>query len=171
MGENKMFNRTIVGLATCLLLMGCATLKPNQVSFTVYAEPPGAMLYEGDVSWGMAPQARIYTGDLKVGTIQTKPITAIWPSGARQTQHFNLPMKQGDRQAILSRPKEAPGLDRDLTFAAQLRSIKAQEDAASAASAAAYYQMLNASKPAAPAYPTTTTCMGLGKDMVSCTSQ
>ena len=124
----------IVPFLMIMFLAGCGgpTLAPNQVMLTYRTEPPGAMLYENGVAWGMAPQTRIYTGDSSAaaaGVIRTQPVTAIWPSGAKKEFGTNLPMGQGPRVATISRPQDAPGLDVDMAHAMKLQQMDAARQA------------------------------------------
>lgn len=121
-----------------LTLTSCATpIGPNQSQLTYISVPPGAMLYENNTAWGMAPQTKIYTS--LDGKTATKGVTAVWPSGAKSTQFFNV--KLGTRQtATMSRPPNAPGMDRDLAFAEQLRLNQETKRAANDAALAAAIQ-------------------------------
>ncbi|PXX42894.1 hypothetical protein [Aquitalea magnusonii] len=112
----KLLRSTII-IATITSLSACAAMQGNQVSLTVKTEPPGAMLYEGNHALGMAPQTLNYNGDPSKNIINTSKVTAIWPSGAQNSQSFNLPMHQGSFSATISRPKNAPGLANDLANA------------------------------------------------------
>lgn len=123
-----------------LVLQGCDTLPSNQVKFTVRSQPPGAMIYEGNTAWGVAPQTRYYTGDTNIGNIRTNPITAIWSSGAKASTFFNLPMGQGDREYVFSRPPDAPGLSVDLDYAAQVQQQASNQQSADAQQRAARAQ-------------------------------
>jgi len=146
-----MLTRLAIAMALCVLAGGCASLEPNQASMTFKTEPPGAMLYyEGNTSWGIAPQTRIYTGDPRKGKIPTGTVTAVWPSGAKQTYRTELPM-HGYFEATISRPADAPGLDKDLAWVATLRQAKAAEDAANS-------------------IPTSTNCIKIGNGFMNCTS-
>lgn len=163
-----MFQKTAyLMLVSCALFTGCATtVAPNQVQVTFKTEPPGALLYEGNVGWGMAPQTRIFTGE-KYGTARTRPITAVWASGAKTTHYFDLRLGHGPREATFSRPVDAPGLDKDLALAAQLQQIQAQQAQAKAAENAALIQMFNATKPSTPTSTNCTTFLG----NVNCTTR
>lgn len=120
-------------VSVCLLLCACATLKPNQTRLTFLTEPPGAMLYEGQTAWGLSPQVKIFTSNN--GDTTTGAVTAIWSSGARKTMTFNVTL--GAKQnATISRPPNAPGMDKDLAFAEQLRQNEAARNAANDAALA-----------------------------------
>ena len=167
--------KKILFLTLLTFLAGCSSSLPrNQVVLTYYAQPPGAMLYgqNGD-AWGMAPQQRVYTSDqFRNGTqVKLGDVIAIWPSGAKAKASLaqqRRPNEEGYYQFTISRPMDAPGLEKDMNYAAQLQSIeaqnraaRAQEDAADMAAYSAYSQMFKT---------TNTTCNNIG-GMVSCTSR
>ena len=155
--------RTLFFLLLCLA--GCATpIQPNQTLLTFVSVPPGAMIYEGQNAWGVAPQVKIYTSTN--GVAKTIPITAIWASGARYTTSFNITL--GARQtATFSRPPNAPGLDKDLMFAEQLRQADAARTAELAASIAG---AIRSAQPAPAPAPVFTNCTKVGNS-VNCISQ
>jgi hypothetical protein len=158
MSEEMM--RTV--LFFCVLaLAGCATpLQPNQTQLTFLSEPPGAMFYEGETAWGVAPQVRIYTS--YNGTTKTNAVTAIWSSGARKTMTFNFTL--GEKQiATFSRPPNAPGLNIDLAFAERLRQ---GDEASRAAGSAAIADVIRASQQKKD--PVITNCINLRGGGVSC---
>lgn len=164
-----------IAYSVLLSLFGCNTLPRNEAALTVYSQPPGAMLYEGDNAWGMAPQQRTYFGNPNFATVQTKPITAIWPSGARVTKAITITLGRSDQYIILSRPPDAPDLDKDLTYAAQLRQQEIEKEKAAAqqrAATAAAISSIYANQPK-PVYqirpPTSTNCMMVG-NMMNCNS-
>ncbi len=135
-----MVQRLKVTTACCIFLSligGCSTLPRNEAALTVYTQPPGAMLYEGDTAWGMAPQKRTYFGNANLTTARTNPITAIWASGAQITKTVTVTMGRSDQYVVLSRPPDAPGLDKDLAYAAQLRQQQIERQQAAAEQQAA----------------------------------
>ena len=96
----------IVGLA------GCAISSPG-AKLTYETSPPGATIYEGGQSVGVAPVMRTYHGDAAGGQIRTPEVTAVWPSGAKTT--FWTFLKPGDDNVTtLTRPANAPNLQADL---------------------------------------------------------
>lgn len=153
------------------LLGACSTLPRNEAALTVYTQPPGAMLYEGDVAWGMAPQQRIYFGNPNFSTAQTKPITAIWPSGTKISKAITVTLGRSDQFVVLSRPPDAPDIDKDLAYAAQLRQQEIEKEKAAAqhrAATAAAISAIYANQPK-PIYqvpqPTNTNCIMLGNTL------
>lgn len=103
----------ITALAAALLLAGCATTPVTTATLTYDSSPDGAMLYEGDQSLGVVPVSRTYSADPKTGQVTTPDVKAVWPSGASVT-YFTVIPAGSDRQALLERPKDAPGLAQDL---------------------------------------------------------
>lgn len=143
-------------------LVGCATpLQHNQALITFISVPPGAMFYEGQNAWGIAPQEKLYSFQ-SLNNPHTLPVTAVWASGAQSTKSFNVTTLGISQTATFSRPRNAPGLDKDLMFAEQLRQADAARSAESDAALAA---ALRAFKP-----PVTTNCTKIGNS-VNCTSQ
>lgn len=131
-----------IALLCCLLaLAGCATpLQPNQIEITFLSQPPGAMFYEGQTAWGVAPQTKVYT--FYNGINRITAITAIWSSGARYTSEVTG--KLGERGSVtFSRPPNAPGLNIDLAFAETLRQ---NEEASRAAGSAAIADVIRSSQ-------------------------
>lgn len=166
-----MFRVILKSVLVCVVLAGCATpLKPNQVRITYDANPPGAMIYEGEKAWGTAPVTLIVTANdtaMRAGYAELRNMFAMWPSGAKSPRGVRVGLGRGDQQFVFSRPSDAPGLDKDLAYAAQLRQIQAAEEQASAASSAAFWQMYNSMQPKSPTY---TDCMKIGSS-VSCTTR
>jgi hypothetical protein len=166
-----MFRVILVSLLACVVLVGCETpLKPNQVRITYDSSPPGAMIYEGEKAWGIAPITLITTGNdtaIRQGYLDDWSMFAMWPSGAKAKSGIRIEFGRGDLEYTFSRPSDAPGLDKDLAYAAQLRQIKASEEQASAANSAAIWQMYNSMQPKSPTY---TNCTKFGSS-VSCTTR
>jgi hypothetical protein len=104
---------TAIAAASALLVMaGCAT-PPRGAKLTYETTPPGATLFEGGRSLGVAPQMRTYPVDAAGGQIRTPDVTAVWPSGAKTT--FFTFLKPGDDNVtMLTRPANAPNLQVDL---------------------------------------------------------
>lgn len=155
-----------------LILTGCASLQPNQASVTFDSNPPGATLSDSSGSWGIAPKTRLWT--LTGSTAVTNPIKATWVSGA--TASIRLTITAGQEGSWnFQRPQNAPGLDQDLRWAMHL----AQEQARKEAATNQMYRELGDSFTRARRErdaefernrPINTTCIGMGRDMVSCTS-
>lgn len=153
------------------MVVGCATsLQPNQVSLTLNSEPPGAMIYDGEKAWGTTPVELVLTANessVGVGYADLQYLYAMWPSGAKSRKGVRVRVGRGEQEYTFSRPSDAPSLDKDLAYAAQLRQIKASEEQASAASSAAIWQMYNSMQPKSPTY---TDCTKFGSS-VSCTTR
>ena len=113
-------NIVSVILVVAILVSGCATTTPladNQVKVTYNSQPRGALLYDAErgTAWGIEPQTRIYTLSSAENGATVAVVTAVWPSGAKSTERININTKHGNQgEYTLSRPVDAPGLDRDL---------------------------------------------------------
>jgi hypothetical protein len=118
---------TLMVLAA-LCLTGCATLPATTASLTYDSTPDGAMLYEGDQSLGVVPVTRSYPVDPKTGQVTTPDVKAVWPSGASVT-YFTVIPAGSDRQAMLERPKDAPGLAQDQDNAKKVAAARKMEAA------------------------------------------
>ena len=106
---------------------GCATAPPPTAATLTYeTKPEGATLFEGGQSLGVAPVTRTYAGDGKSETVRTPLVTAVWPSGAKESYYTLLPLG-ADRVATIERPAGAPGLQADLDHAK--KSTQAREQA------------------------------------------
>lgn len=105
---------------------GCATAPPPTTALLTYeTKPEGATLFEGGQSLGVAPVTRTYTGDGKSATVRTPLVTAVWPSGAKESYYTLLPLGS-DRVATIERPAGAPGLQADLDRAKQIAQAREQ---------------------------------------------
>jgi hypothetical protein len=102
----------VTALILLATLCGCAT-EPRQAKLTYDTVPAGAELFEGGKSLGVAPVTRTYQGVGESTQITSPDVTAVWPSGAKTTFFTILPVGS-DRQATLTRPADAPGLQIDL---------------------------------------------------------
>jgi hypothetical protein len=102
-----------LGLAVLFALLGCATPPPTTAMLTYETKPEGATLFEGGNNLGVAPVTRTYTGDGKSDSIRTPLVTAVWPSGAKESFYTFVPLGS-DRVATIERPAGAPGLQADL---------------------------------------------------------
>ena len=109
--------RPALPIAAAVLAAGCATgPAPQSAMLTYETLPEGATLYESGLAIGTAPVTRTYVADGPSATIRTPEVTAVWPSGAKET--FYTLLKVGsDRVATIERPKGAPGLQVDLDHA------------------------------------------------------
>lgn len=165
-----MFRIVFISVFACAVFVGCATpLKSNQVRVMFNSEPPGALIYWKDIAYGTAPQTLTFdlpTDAVRRGYLNDNFVRAIWPSGA-EVKGIRLTMQIREGVFKFSRPPNAPGLDKDLAYAAQLRQIQASEEQASAASSAAFWQMYNSTQPRSPTY---TDCTKFGSS-VSCTTR
>lgn len=117
-------------------LGGCANLPATKDALLTYESlPEGAVIYENGQSLGPAPVTRTYGHDGKSESIRTPEVTAVWPSGARQTFWTLLP-PGADRVATIERPQGAPGLQADLDHAKKVAAQR-ESDAARAKEAIA----------------------------------
>jgi hypothetical protein len=126
-----MLRRTLfpaAALAAAWLLAGCAaTPAPTTAMLTYETTPEGATLYEGGKSIGVAPVTRTYSGDGKSATIRTPEVTAVWPSGAKESYYTLLPLG-ADRKASIERPAGAKGLQADLDHAKAFTATRMAEE-------------------------------------------
>lgn len=107
-------------------LAGCAnTPAPATALLTYETKPEGATLFEGGQPLGVAPVTRTYRGDGKSETVRTPLVTAVWPSGAKESFYTLLPLG-ADRVATIERPVTAPGLQGDLDHAKKLALAREQ---------------------------------------------
>ena len=114
---------TWMAAAAVAILAGCAAGPvANTAMLTYETAPEGATLYEGGKSIGVAPVTRTYSGDGK-GDIRTPEVTAVWPSGAKETYYTFLP-RGSDRNATIERPAKAAGLQVDLDNAKSFIAAK-----------------------------------------------
>ncbi len=96
---------------------------------TIGSQPAGAMIYEGQKAWGMSPIAVNFTSSIPNGYITTTSFTAVWASGARASQNWNV--QGGNSYSVsISRPVEAAGLDIDLAQAMKIEQMNAQRQQA-----------------------------------------
>jgi hypothetical protein len=106
--------------ATLAVLAGCASSPPG-ARLTYETSPPGATIWEGGKSLGVAPVMQRYDADASGGQIRTPDVTAVWPSGAKTT--FWTFLKVGDDNVTtLTRPANAPNLQADLDNARQYQA-------------------------------------------------
>lgn len=149
-----------------LILSGCTAIQPNQASIRFDSNPPGATISDANETWGVAPQTRIWT--LRDATAVTGPVRATWVSGATTTVRLNLTAGQEGVWSF-QRPQNAPGLDQDIQWARHLAQEKERQQAATNQM---YRDFGNAIEQGLNERNRTrhTTCIGLGRDMMSCTS-
>jgi hypothetical protein len=108
-------------------LAGCASGPVSKDAMLTYeTKPEGAMLFEGTQALGAAPQSRTYKHDGKTASIKTPEVTAIWPSGAKET-YYTLVPPGADLMATIERPKNAPNLQADLDNAKKFIAAKAAD--------------------------------------------
>jgi hypothetical protein len=125
--------RAAVMLAGLAMFMGLAGLAgcasgpvPKQVVLTYESLPEGAQIFEGGQLLGVAPVTRTFKNESNQATVRTPEVTAVWPSGAKQTFFTVLPAG-ADNVATIERPKAAPGLQADLDHAQKFAGTKGQE--------------------------------------------
>jgi hypothetical protein len=128
------FNHRLMALALATVLSACADVpRSKDAMLTFETVPEGATIFEGGQSLGVAPVTRTYKNDSQVPTIKTPEVTAVWPSGAKESFWTMLPAG-ADRVATIERPKGAPGLQADLDNAKKValskeRDIQRNKDA------------------------------------------
>ncbi len=106
---------------------GCATPPPPTSALLTYeTQPGGATLYEAGQVIGVAPVTRTYTGNGSTQPIRTPLVTAVWPSGAKESFYTLLPLG-ADRIATIERPVAAPGLEADREHAKKVVLAGEQE--------------------------------------------
>lgn len=113
--------RSTYALALVTVLAGCAGIPSNEVRLTVYSEPLGALVYSDSTLMGRAPVTLSYHAPDGGGQIVTRPLTAVWPSGAQASDSSVMPSPGRAYHFILRRPMGAPNLETDMAFDAQVR--------------------------------------------------
>jgi hypothetical protein len=119
----------LAAIAAVVVLASCAT-EPQGAKLTYETSPPGATIYEGGQSLGIAPVTKAYPAAGEGAQIRTAEVTALWPSGAKTT--FWTFLKPGDDNVTtLTRPAGAPNLQADLDnaqkYASAEQRLKAQQ--------------------------------------------
>ena len=115
----------LLALAAPFLLCGCVS-SPQPLQITYISDPPGALVVDSaGKAWGRAPVTLAYTDalmPLRQGQcVYPWPITMHWPSGAQQTMKpVACPGDGRNQQLVIDRPKDAPGIDLDVRFAAEI---------------------------------------------------
>jgi hypothetical protein len=122
--------KTLCTIAAALLaaaVAGCANVPQSaDVVVTYETRPEGAELFEAGKSIGTAPVTRTYRNEARAESLRTPDVTAVWPSGAKETYYTQLPAG-ADRVASIERPKNAPGLQADLDNAKKFIAGKEAE--------------------------------------------
>jgi len=156
----------VILLANILLLTGCT------YGLVYYSQPPGALIKytaTGEVI-GMAPYKVDYGNDPKyksAGCYRVLGVTATWVSGA-QTQTADVITLCGNPQEYyitLSRPENAPDLEKDMEFALKIQNLailQQQADQQAQQNAIQIFNALQAAKPKT----TTGTIMPLGDGLI-----
>jgi len=114
-----------------LALAGCAGIQ-----VTMYSDPPGATIYADNKTFGYAPQVLNYqpTDGFKKGAcMTTTPITAIWASGASDTQTLNLCPQNGYQTYYTFIRPNVAGREIDANFALQLQQLQISQQREAAA--------------------------------------
>jgi hypothetical protein len=120
----SVFGPTLLVLCS---LAGCASGPVSKDAMLTYeTKPEGAMLFEGALALGAAPQSRTYKHDGKAAAIKTPEVTAVWPSGAKET-YYTLVPPGADLVATIERPKSAPNLQADLDNAKKFVAAKSAD--------------------------------------------
>ena len=108
-------------------LSACAdSVVLRSAMLTYETRPEGAQLFEGGQPVGTAPVTRSYGGDGKSDSIRTPEVTAVWPSGAKESYYTFVP-RGSDRTAIIERPAQAAGLQADLDHAKKFAAAREAE--------------------------------------------
>lgn len=108
----------ILVLTMLLLLSGCAT----RLKVTYKSSPPGADIYEGNTHFGKTPLTLEYqvTEEIKkAGKLKTKPITAVWVSGAKSSLSEGLEIDVKENRYwsyTFQRPQSHPNSQMDITY-------------------------------------------------------
>jgi len=146
-----MTRASLLFLASALFaLTGCA----SQALLTVRSQPEGAFITENGTgtSYGAAPVAVVYNKAAlrphadSNGCYLVKGFQAHWVSGVVS----QLPLVRlcgsatGNYTIQFNRDPSAPGLDKDLQFALQIQTLRAQQQQAQAAQDAADAALFNA---------------------------
>ena len=114
-------------LVAASAVAGCASAPaPTSTMLTYESNPAGATLYEGGQPIGMAPVTRTYAGDGTQAAVRTPEVTAVWPSGAKESYYTILPLG-ADRVATIDRPAGAPGLQVDVDNAKKTAQAREQD--------------------------------------------
>jgi hypothetical protein len=123
-GAALLLAASLAGMAS---LSGCASGPTSQTAMLTYeTTPEGAELFEGGKSIGTAPVTRTYTGDGKSASIRTPEVTAVWPSGAKESYYAFIDVGS-DRKATIERPAKAPGLQADQDNAKKFAALREKE--------------------------------------------
>ena len=135
-------------LISMVVLSGCAG------SLTVNSVPQGALISSNKQALGQAPLVITLTKDSARGFPQAANgcyiapgFTAQWASGAEAASPENTALCNGldsDYVVTISRPANAPGLEKDLTVANQRENVLAQQQQAQAINNVANAIELNA---------------------------
>jgi hypothetical protein len=122
-----MHTMSTAALCAITLLAGCASAPPpTEAQLTYESVPPGATIFEGGQTLGVAPVTRSYKQQGTSATIRTPDVTAVWPSGAKAGYYTLLPLG-ADLTATIERPKNAPNLQADLDHAKRLAEADARD--------------------------------------------
>lgn len=120
-------SKLLAPLAFAALLAGCAAgPAPTSATLTYETSPAGATLYEAGQALGVAPVRRSYSAVAGAASVRTPLVTAVWPSGAKESYYTIVPVG-ADRVATIERPASAPGLQADLDQAKKLAAERAQD--------------------------------------------
>lgn len=130
--------KPILAIFAVLAVSGCA----STLEVTYYSEPPGALLYQGDRSFGYTPVVLSYrpTDEQKREGVMTLRGTSVrWASGATATiPMFRVDLANGmNQQFTFQRPADAPGLAKDIRIGIEIEKLKLMRREASAQEAQA----------------------------------
>jgi hypothetical protein len=117
----------LITLVCTAALAACASGPVTKNSNLTYETvPEGAQLFEAGQLIGTAPVTRTYPSDGKAESIRTPEVTAVWPSGAKESYYTFLKVGS-DRTATIERPPSAPGLLADQENAKKFVAVREQE--------------------------------------------
>ena len=132
-------------LVALLLAPGCA----SPLTVTYYSDPPGAVLYSNNQSFGRTPttlQYQITEEARKRGYMILEGTSVQWASGARANiSSLRADLSSGyNKQFIFNRPDNVPGREADVHFALELERLAIMRRQAEAQEDQAFWQRYNA---------------------------
>lgn len=120
--------------AVCCLLAGCSTVTYTTIS----TYPPGAVIYNRSNTRVGEEPVRLYWEDKDIEDIgyhqwRVGPVTAVWPSGHKETQYITYWSEHhADVGVTIEQKPDSPTFKEDLQIGMQIRSTRALERSAAA---------------------------------------
>ena len=152
-----MFDSTYKRLAMAVIAAAMAGCASKQVVVQVHTQPPGGYVTETGTGAvvGVAPALWHFDRSTLAkfrgpdGCASIRGFEAVWVSGARAASPpaIQLCGKHEAYTTTITRDTNAPGLDKDLEFAARMSATNAATRQAGATEDAAAFQFLNLIKP------------------------